>query len=151
MGKKKWVEQWLDPNDELKEVEVDPDVFYDYFLSIPTVKCQRHFKEYKTQFLAKIQGGNAVDFAKDVGYPDDPELERHFKNWKTQHDAWKDASWKLQAVERKLNNPENEEEKAQAKIFEKESKALTQTVRGIEKSLTQDMKEHFGKVRNVKC
>jgi hypothetical protein len=153
---KKWVEHWLDPDDDLKEVEVDPDVFYDYFLSIPSLKCQRHFKEYKSQFLAKIKDGTPQEFATAVGCKDDDELEKHFVLWQGQHKAWEAARGELEAAKRagkeEKNNYSflqsvcgcgNEKDNVIAKC---ESK-----VRAIEKKLTEEIKEHFEKVRNKIC
>jgi hypothetical protein len=134
MGKD-WVEHWLDPDDDLKEVEVDPDVFYDYFLSIPTVKCQRHFKEYKTQFLAKIQNGTAEEFAKEVGRPDDLGLQAKFQGWIDTHKEWKKENL-------------NWSEAKASKNAEKE-KMLARKVRELEASLTSSIRDHFDQVRNA--
>jgi hypothetical protein len=145
MGKQ-WVEHWLDPDDVLKEFEVDPDVFYDYFLSIPTVKCQRHFKEYKSQFLAKIKDCDADEFAKDVGVPLN-EVKNLFEDWKEKYISWRDLTWKLKETEMKCDDPTTDEK--QAKVFAEDVKDLKQQKRGIESLLTQDIREHFEKVTST--
>jgi hypothetical protein len=155
MGKE-WVEHWLDPDDVLKEVEVDPDVFYDYFLSIPVVKNQRHFKEYKSQFLAKIKDGTAKEFATAVGLKDDADLENYYELWQEQHKAWEVARGELEAAKRA-----GEEEKKNYSFLQsvcgcgyKKDNVIAKCeskVRAIEKKLTEDIKNHFKKVRNKFC
>ena len=133
MGKD-WVEDWLDPDDELKEVEVDPDVFYDYFLSIPTVKCQRLFKQYKTQFLAKIKDGKAEEIAQDLGIPNNQEAIKDLKEMKDEYDQWKveKGKWVEAKKKRPFNSGETDEEKK-----------LKKAVRDREKGLTGGIKEYF--------
>jgi hypothetical protein len=58
---KGWVEEWLSPPDELADAAVEPDVFSDYFLSLPNVKTQNGFKQYKTTYLGKLK-----DTAKEI-------------------------------------------------------------------------------------
>lgn len=136
MGKKKWVEQWLDPNDELKEVEVDPDVFYDYFLSIPTVKSQRYFKEYKTLFLAKIKDGDKKKFAQELGWTDDEDLEDLFDGWKKLYEEWEEEKCKLHNYENRVGEDASQRDDA-------EEKKITKKVRRIEKEMTEEIRGYF--------
>ena len=136
MGKD-WVEHWLDPDDDLKEVEVDPDVFYDYFLSIPTVKCQRHFKEYKTQFLAKIKDGSPEEFAKDVGQPNDENLKVYFSELQQGYKVWQQHNWDLKEAVSNENVADVEK--------------LSMKKRKAEEGLTLLIKEHFDKVKKHVC
>ena len=131
MGKD-WVEDWLDPDDDLQEVEVEPDVFYDYFLSIPTLKCQRVFKQYKTQFLAKINEQDAHEIANDVG---DPTLVGFFEQTKDTYNEWKKLNWAWTF------------EKEQAGEASEKATKLKELVRKQERKITERLREHFkGKV-----
>ncbi len=153
MGKTPWIEQWLDPGDVLKEVEVDQDVFYDYFLSIPTVKCQRNFKEYKARFLAQIKEGDKTKFAQEVACTDDEDLESLFARWQKLYGEWEEEKSKLHG--------EWEEEESRFGVFDQlrrfvktnwlvqgkrdESERITiaKKVRRIEKEMTAEIRVYF--------
>lgn len=62
--KKDVFEEWVRPSDELTEIDVDPDVFYDFLFSIPSVKSKRNFNEYKPEYIAKLKEEPANHIAK---------------------------------------------------------------------------------------
>ena len=54
-SKKGWVDVMVDPPDAIKEVEVDADVFFDFFLSIPQVESRRRYKECKQEWRTTLE------------------------------------------------------------------------------------------------
>jgi len=54
-SKKGWVDVMVDPPDAIKEVEVDADVFFDFFLSISQVDSRRRYKECKREWRTTLQ------------------------------------------------------------------------------------------------
>jgi len=54
-SKKGWVDVMVDPPDAIKEVEVDADVFFDFFLSIPQVESRRRYKECKQEWRKTLK------------------------------------------------------------------------------------------------
>jgi hypothetical protein len=130
-----WVEEWLGVNpNELTDVEVEPDVFYDYFMSIPTVKFQRRFREYKCRFIAKIRDDDANKIAQDLGIPNNQELIDDLNDMKKQYQIWQEEKWKWE--EAKVNRPFKAGETDEEKKWKK-------AVRDREKGLTLIIKEHF--------
>ena len=135
MGKAQWLEQWLDPDDALTEVEVDKDVFYDYFLSIPTVKSQRYFKEYKARFLARIKDGDKKKFAQEVGCTDDEDLEDLFARWQKLYGEREEEKSKLHKWNR---------------VGERDNEDTAKKVRRIEQEMTTEIRAYLkGKVSDA--
>jgi hypothetical protein len=120
------VVDWLDPDEDLKEVDVDPDTFYDYFLSIPTVKCQRLFKQYKSQFLSKIKDGDAEEIAKDLGRPDKTQAFQALKN---KYGELKEVNWEWKKAKEQKND--------------NQIKILRHKKRLIENTITHEIREFF--------
>lgn len=48
------MDEVVDPGDAIQDVDVDADIFYDYFLSIPQVKTIRRFKDRKQDWYDKL-------------------------------------------------------------------------------------------------
>ena len=49
------LEQLVQPTDDLNEIEVDPDVFYDYFLSVPSVQSKRQINDLKEGYIERLR------------------------------------------------------------------------------------------------
>ncbi len=48
------MDEVVDPGDAIQDLDVDADIFYDYFLSIPQVKTVRRFKDRKQDWYDKL-------------------------------------------------------------------------------------------------
>jgi hypothetical protein len=53
-SRRNWMDDVVDPGDAIQDLEVDSDIFYDYFLSIPQVKTIRRFKDRKQDWYDKL-------------------------------------------------------------------------------------------------
>ena len=56
------MEKWIAPDDAPTEVDIEPDVFYDFFFSLPSIKAKNALNNLKTGYLEKVKDANFDDF-----------------------------------------------------------------------------------------
>jgi hypothetical protein len=54
-SKRDWIDDTVNPQDAMQEIEVEADIFYDFFLSIPLIKSVKRFKDTENEWLAKLE------------------------------------------------------------------------------------------------
>ena len=54
-SRRDWIDDTVNPGDAIQDIEIDADIFYDFFLSIPNIKSIKRFKDYEHEWLAKLE------------------------------------------------------------------------------------------------
>ena len=54
-SKRDWVDDMVTPEDAMVDIEVDADIFYDYFLTIPQIKSNRRHKDGKQEWFDTLE------------------------------------------------------------------------------------------------